>query len=86
MSWKAALATTPARPAAATKKRAATPPWPTCAPRKLLKTQSHHFLAALQSGTVATNVFLRRFHNYAVGMHWLPWPVMPRLLWHQGAI
>lgn len=49
--------------------------------RKLLETGSEHFLAVLQSGTVSTNVFLRRFHNFAIGMHWLPWPVLPRLQW-----
>ena len=51
--------------------------------RKLLETQSHQFLSALQAGTVATNVFLRRFHNYAVGMQWLPWPILPQRLWPQ---
>lgn len=49
--------------------------------RKLLETSSEHFLTALQAGTVSTNVYLRRFHNYAIGMHWLPWPVLPRLQW-----
>lgn len=49
--------------------------------RKLLETTSEHFLTALQAGTVSTNVYLRRFHNYAIGMHWLPWPVLPRLHW-----
>jgi integrase len=26
-------------------------------------------------------MFLRRLHNFAVGMHWLPWPVLPKLHW-----
>jgi len=26
---------------------------------------------------VATNVFLRRLHNSAVSVGWLPWPVVP---------
>jgi integrase len=49
--------------------------------RKLLETSSEHFLTVLQAGTVSTNVYLRRFHNFAIGMHWLPWPVLPRLQW-----
>jgi hypothetical protein len=53
--------------------------------RKLLETTSDHFLRALQAGTVSTNVYLRRFHNYAIGMHWLPWPVLLRLHWPSWA-
>jgi hypothetical protein len=49
--------------------------------RKLLETGSEHFLQALNAGTVSTNMFLRRLHNFAVGMHWLPWPVLPKLQW-----
>lgn len=49
--------------------------------RRLLDTTGQHFLDVLQSGTVSTNVYLRRLHNYAIGMHWLPWPVLPRLQW-----
>jgi integrase len=49
--------------------------------RKLVETTSEHFLGVLNKGSVSTNVFLRRAHNYAVGMHWLPWPVLPKLLW-----
>ena len=42
--------------------------------RKLVETTTEHFLAVLKAGTVSTNVYLRRIHNYAVNMHWLPWP------------
>jgi integrase len=49
--------------------------------RKLFETASEHFLQVLNSGTVSTNMFLRRLHNFAVGMHWLPWPVLPKLQW-----
>ena len=49
--------------------------------RKLIETASQHFLQILKSGTVSTNMFLRRLHNFAVGMHWLPWPVLPKLQW-----
>jgi hypothetical protein len=39
---------------------------------ELIKTSSEHFLDVLNKGSVSTNVFLRRAHNYAIGMHWLP--------------
>jgi integrase len=26
-------------------------------------------------------MFLRHLHNYATGMHWLPWPVLPKRRW-----
>jgi integrase len=51
--------------------------------RKLIETTSEHFVAVLNAGAVATNVFLRRIHHYAVAMHWLPWPVMPKRHWPQ---
>ncbi len=47
--------------------------------RKLVETTSEHFLAVLRNGSVSTNVYLRRVHNFAIGMHWLPWPVLPKL-------
>ncbi len=49
--------------------------------RKLIETASEHFLQVLNAGTISTNMFLRRLHNYATGMHWLPWPVLPKRLW-----
>lgn len=49
--------------------------------RKLLQTTAEHFLAVLKAGSVSTNVYLRRAHNFAIGMHWLPWPVLPKLQW-----
>ncbi len=49
--------------------------------RKLIETASEHFLQVLNAGTISTNMFLRRLHNFAVGMHWLPWPVLPKLKW-----
>jgi hypothetical protein len=48
---------------------------------KVVETTSEHFLAVLQSGTVATNLYLRRTHCFAIGMHWLPWPILPKLHW-----
>jgi integrase len=49
--------------------------------RRLIETASEHFLQVLNAGTISTNMFLRRLHNFAIGMHWLPWPVLPRLKW-----
>ena len=30
----------------------------------------------LEAGKVSTNVYLRRIHNFALDMTWLPWPVL----------
>jgi hypothetical protein len=49
--------------------------------RKLIETTSEHFLTVLKTGTVTTNVYLRRVHNYALDMHWLPWPILPKKTW-----
>jgi len=48
---------------------------------KLTETTAAHFLKVLKIGTVSTNMFLRRIHNFAVDMHWLPWPVLPKRQW-----
>jgi integrase len=47
----------------------------------ILETQSAHFLKVLQLGTVSTNVYLRRIHNFALDMNWLPWSVLPKRQW-----
>jgi len=53
--------------------------------RKLvvLETQAEHFLKVLQDGSVSTNIYLRRIHNFALDMNWLPWPVLPKKRWPQ---
>ena len=52
--------------------------------KPLIKTNADHFLAVLDAGTVSTNVFLRRLHNFAVGFGWLLAPVLPDgLQWHE---
>ena len=48
---------------------------------QLIETRSEHFLRVLSSGKVSTNNYLRRFHNFAVDMGWLPWPVLPKRQW-----
>ena len=40
-----------------------------------------HFLRALEQGKVSTNVYLRRIHNFALAMNWLPWPVIVKAHW-----
>ena len=47
----------------------------------VLQTRSEHFLRVLESGKVSTNVYLRRLHNFALDMSWLPWPVLAKRQW-----
>jgi integrase len=49
--------------------------------RLLIETQAEHFLAVLKKGTVSTNAFLRKTHNFALDMNWLPTVVIPRRQW-----
>jgi hypothetical protein len=49
--------------------------------RVLIETQAEHLLAVLRSGKVSTNAFLRKVHNFAVDMNWLPATVIPRRQW-----
>ena len=50
-------------------------------PRIIIETPGEALLNALQAGTVSTNVFLRRLHNFCVDMNWLPWPLIPKRQW-----
>src|SRR6266536_1869893 len=47
----------------------------------ILETRPEHFLRVLELGTVATNVYLRRLHNFALAVTWLPWPVLNKQQW-----
>jgi hypothetical protein len=47
----------------------------------VLETQAEHFLKVLENGSVSTNIYLRRVHNFALDMNWLPWPVLPKKRW-----
>ena len=47
----------------------------------VLETQAEHFLQVLEAGSVSTNIYLRRVHNFALDMNWLPWPVLPKRRW-----
>ena len=50
-------------------------------PRVIIETPGELLLKVLQAGTVSTNVFLRRLHNFCVDMNWLPWPLVPKRQW-----
>src|SRR5438132_6892697 len=50
-------------------------------PRVIIETQGELMLRVLQTGTVSTNVYLRRLHNFCVDMNWLPWPLIPKRQW-----
>jgi hypothetical protein len=41
-------------------------------PKVIIETQGESLLRVLQSGTVSTNVYLRRLHNFCIDMNWLP--------------
>lgn len=43
--------------------------------------QAGLFFEALNSGGISTNVFLRRFHNFALDMGYLAVPIIPRRQW-----
>ena len=47
----------------------------------VLETRAEHFLKVLEAGSVSTNIYLRRIHNFAMDMSWLPWPVLPQKRW-----
>jgi len=47
----------------------------------IVETQPAHFFKALDAGSVSTNIFLRRIHNFALDLGWLPWPVLPKKRW-----
>lgn len=49
--------------------------------RIIIETQGEQLLRVLQGGTVSTNVYLRRLHNFCLDMSWLPWPLLPKRQW-----
>lgn len=50
-------------------------------PKIIMETRGEMLLSAMKNGTVSTNVFLRRLHNFCVDMNWLPWPLIPKRQW-----
>jgi len=49
--------------------------------KRLLETHSEDFLHVLNEGTVSTNTFLRRLHNFALDMDWIPKAIVPKRRW-----
>ena len=49
--------------------------------KKLVETTADDFLHALSLGTNSTNAFLQTLHNDALGMGWIPVPILPRKRW-----
>lgn len=47
----------------------------------IMETKGEHLLTTIQSGTVSTNVFLRKLHNFCLDMNWLPWPLIAKRQW-----
>lgn len=48
---------------------------------KLIETKTDDLLGVLKAGGVMTNSFVRCLHNLALGLGWLPWPILPQKLW-----
>lgn len=48
---------------------------------KLVETRAEQFWKVLNTGTVSTNGFLRRMHNFALDMNWILAPIIPRRQW-----
>jgi len=46
-----------------------------------IETTGEDLLGVLAKGTVCTNVYLRRWHNFAVDMNWLLLPLLPKNIW-----
>ena len=51
----------------------------------LLETNAEHLLKVLRTGTVSTNHYLRRLHNFALEMNWLPKSIVSRHQWPKVA-
>lgn len=49
--------------------------------KMIVETTGDDLRAVLQAGKSATNNYLHRLHNLAVGLGWLPWPIIPPKLW-----
>src|SRR5437879_11424170 len=47
----------------------------------IIETSGEKLLKILSQGTVSTNVYLRRLHNFCVDMNWLPWPLILKRQW-----
>lgn len=50
-------------------------------PRVITDTPAELLLKVMASGTVSTNIHLRRLHNFCVDMNFLAWPLIPKRQW-----
>jgi integrase len=50
-------------------------------PKVIMETPGELLLKVMQNGTVSTNIYLRRLHNFCLDMNWLPWPLIPKRQW-----
>jgi hypothetical protein len=48
---------------------------------KVMHTRADQLFTLLREGTQATNLYLRRLHDYALDVHWLPWPILSKKCW-----
>jgi hypothetical protein len=84
-TWQHAIEALPAPNREPTSTAGKPPPrtrhWPCCCRRSSSKPKAKLLLKVLQMGTVSTNVYLRRLHNFCVDMNWLPWPLVPKRQW-----
>jgi len=52
----------------------------------ITETSTELFLGVIEkAGNASTDHYLRRLHNYALGLGWLPWIVVPPLAWPRRA-
>jgi integrase len=49
--------------------------------KKLVETTADDLESVMAAGGAATNNYLRRVHNLALGMGWLAWPILPPKRW-----
>ena len=49
--------------------------------KRLIETTADEFFEAMKLGTNSTIAFLQTLHNDALGMGWIPSPILPRKMW-----
>jgi len=47
----------------------------------IVQTQAESLLKVLRQGTISTNIYLRRLHNFALDMEWLLRTIIPKRQW-----
>lgn len=49
--------------------------------RPIVETRAEHFLAICKTNGNSVHHYLRRIHNLAINLGWLPWPVVHKAVW-----